>query len=112
MSTTMDPEYDEFRKGTSTNEVPITLKVLLQGNCSKKTNRATDTSCCTISPIDATPWLIISSKAELPKNVIHMRVKPEVTSNTPSTNSRMVRPREIRAMNKPTKGAQLSHQPQ
>ena len=34
------------------------------------------------------------------------------TSSTPATNSRTVRPREIRAMKTPTKGAQEIHQPQ
>ena len=34
------------------------------------------------------------------------------TNITPSMNSRMVRPRLIRAMNIPTKGAQEIHQPQ
>ena len=33
-------------------------------------------------------------------------------SSTPMTNSRMVRPREMRAMKTPTKGAQLTHQAQ
>ena len=34
------------------------------------------------------------------------------TTSTPATNWRMVRPREIRAMNMPTKGDQAIHQPQ
>ena len=40
--------------------------------------------------------------------------KPTVvgTSSTPETNWRTVRPREMRAMNTPTKGAQETHQPQ
>ena len=36
----------------------------------------------------------------------------EGISSTPSTNWRMVRPREILAVNTPTKGAQLTHQAQ
>ena len=36
----------------------------------------------------------------------------EGISSTPSTNCRMVRPREIFAVNTPTKGAQLTHQAQ
>ena len=34
------------------------------------------------------------------------------TSRTPATNSRIVRPLEMRAMKTPTKGAQEIHQPQ
>ena len=34
------------------------------------------------------------------------------TSSTPTTNWRMVRPREMRAMNMPTKGDQEIHQAQ
>ena len=34
------------------------------------------------------------------------------TNIAPNVNSRMVRPREIRAMKSPTKGAQAIHQPQ
>ena len=38
--------------------------------------------------------------------------KPVGAATTPITNSRMVRPREIRATNMPTKGAQETHQAQ
>ena len=41
-----------------------------------------------------------------------MKVKPSGTSSTPTTNSRIVRPRDTRAMNMPTKGDQAIHQPQ
>ncbi len=50
--------------------------------------------------------------AVFPKTVIHRKVNSTGTSRTPVTNSRMVRPREIRAMNMPTKGDQEIHQPQ
>lgn len=47
-----------------------------------------------------------------PNTVIQNSVKPAGTSSTPLTNSRMVRPREMRAMNRPTKGDHAIHQPQ
>ncbi|MNC67623.1 hypothetical protein D3C75_1181330 [compost metagenome] len=50
--------------------------------------------------------------AELPKTVIHRKVKAVGTSSTPMTNSRTVRPREMRAMNMPTNGDQAIHQAQ
>ncbi|MNU02327.1 hypothetical protein D3C72_2459960 [compost metagenome] len=52
-------------------------------------------------------WIAVS-----PNTVIQNRVKPAGTSSTPQTNSRMVRPREMRAMNSPTNGDQAIHQPQ
>ncbi len=50
--------------------------------------------------------------AVFPKTVIHRRATDEGTSKTPKRNSRIVRPREMRAMNMPTKGDQAIHQPQ
>ena len=52
------------------------------------------------------------SMAVLPNTVIQKKVNSTGTSSTPVTNSRMVRPREIRAMNMPTKGDHAIHQPQ
>jgi len=46
-----------------------------------------------------------------PKIENHRKVKIVGTSSTPNTNWRMVRPREILAMNSPTKGAQAMVQP-
>ena len=47
-----------------------------------------------------------------PKMANQMRETTEGTNMTPVTNCRMVRPREIRAMNMPTKGVQEIHQAQ
>ena len=41
----------------------------------------------------------------------HIKVKMVGTNSTPKTNWRMVRPRLILAINKPTKGAQAMVQP-
>ncbi|MNL80570.1 hypothetical protein D3C87_2074600 [compost metagenome] len=50
--------------------------------------------------------------AVLPKMDSQASVKPKGTSITPKINSRIRRPREMRAMNMPTKGAQPIHQAQ
>ncbi len=49
---------------------------------------------------------------ESPNTVNHRDPISVGASRTPKTNSRTVRPREMRAMNMPTNGAQLIHQPQ
>ena len=53
-----------------------------------------------------------SPMAPPPKMANQMRETTEGTSMTPVTNCRMVRPREMRAMNIPTKGVQEIHQAQ
>jgi len=52
------------------------------------------------------------SIAELPNTVIHRNVNTVGTISTAMTNSRIVRPRETRAMNMPTNGDHAIHQPQ
>ena len=48
----------------------------------------------------------------LPITDIQTIMKVSGMSRAPATNSRMVRPREMRARNSPTKGVQAIHQPQ
>ena len=48
----------------------------------------------------------------LPKMENQAKMKPSGMNITPKTNSRKVRPREMRAMNSPTNGAQATHQAQ
>ena len=55
----------------------------------------------------STAWMALS-----PKTVIQKKIKRDGARSTPTTNSLIVRPREIRAMNIPTKGAQAIHQAQ
>ncbi len=50
--------------------------------------------------------------AMVPKIANHTNEPKAGTSNTPVTNSLIVLPREIRAMNTPTNGAQAIHQAQ
>jgi hypothetical protein len=53
-----------------------------------------------------------SSMPVPPTMANHRKPKPVGAATTPSTNSRIVRPREMRATNIPTKGAQEIHQAQ
>lgn len=112
MSTTSAPESAEVTKNTTTISTATSEITLPSGKCSRKANSATELSWLTTSanwvkPSCRTMWMAVS-----PNTVIHSRVKPAGTNSTPQTNSRIVRPREIRAMNRPTKGDQDSHQPQ
>lgn len=63
------------------------------------------------SPNAALPFMI-RSRLEFPKIEIHRTMKMNGTVMVPSTNCRMVRPREMRARNRPTNGAQAIHQAQ
>ncbi|MNT71650.1 hypothetical protein D3C72_2101580 [compost metagenome] len=63
-------------------------------------------------PRSAAFWFITRSMALFPNTDSQARVKPSGISSTPQTSSRTVRPREIRATNMPTKGAQEIHQAQ
>ncbi|CAB4904271.1 unannotated protein [freshwater metagenome] len=64
------------------------------------------------------PWSAMSVPAccaampAPPKTANQTRLTALGTSRTPVTNCRMVRPRLIRAMNRPTNGVQLIHQAQ
>ena len=108
----MEPESEEVTKNTTTITMASIDSTPEKGKFSRKANSASATSADTASPSAAWPWLRISSMAELPNTVIHISVKPVGTKSTPMANSRMVRPRDTRAMNSPTKGAQDIHQPQ
>ncbi len=50
--------------------------------------------------------------ALLPNTENHAKIKPNGINITPNTNSRKVRPREMRAINSPTNGAHATHQAQ
>ncbi|MNT48601.1 hypothetical protein D3C72_1853910 [compost metagenome] len=112
ISTTSAPESAEVIKNTTTISTATIDTTLDIGKCSRKANNANELSCPTTTAKSLTPSLRIMCNAESPNTVIHNRVKPAGTKSTPQMNSRMVRPREMRAMNNPTKGDQDSHQPQ
>ena len=50
--------------------------------------------------------------AVFPKKLIQPRMNRNGTVRTPNTNWRRVRPREMRARNRPTNGAQATHHAQ
>src|SRR5690554_2581908 len=83
-----------------------------KGKCSKKANSAKELSALTVSAKLVIPSFIIKWIDVLPNTVIHIKVKPVGTSKIPVINSRIVRPRDTRAINIPTKGDQEIHQPQ
>ncbi|MNE79493.1 hypothetical protein D3C80_1759840 [compost metagenome] len=112
MSITREPESAEVTKKTATRAMARVEVIAVPGRYSKKWKRAVDRSVCTASEMAPAATPRSRLMAELPKTVIHRKVKAEGTSNTPIRNSRTVRPREMRAMNMPTNGDQAIHQAQ
>src|SRR5690606_2227458 len=112
VSITKEPESAEVTKKMATRIIAKVEVTLDQGRYSRNSNRATDAFAAAswASWPAATP--ISRKMAVLPKTVIQKKVKTVGTSKTPSTNSRTVRPREMRAMNMPTKGDHAIHQAQ
>ena len=90
---------------TTTNDVMPEI-----GYCSSVLNSATS-GVSTMPARSATPesWRSIAAP---PKTANHAKLTPLGTSSTPTTNSRIVRPLEIRAMKVPTKGAHEIHHAQ
>ena len=84
---------------------------LVSGRYSKKRNNSASTLDA-VSDSAPAATCVSSQMALLPNTVIHSRLKAVGTSSTPMMNSRMVRPREMRAMNMPTKGDHEIHQAQ
>src|SRR5690606_4245501 len=112
MSTTSEPESDEVTKKVITSKVATSDITADSGRCSKNWNSATAVSAATASASAEMPCIMTMWMAVSPNTVIQMKVKPTGTNSTPTTNSRMVRPRETRAMNMPTNGDQAIHQAQ
>ena len=110
-STTYAPESAEVTKNTAINKIASHDTGPAHGRYSQKRNRSASTlpTVCASAP----PAMCVSTQmAPLPKAVIHKRLKAVGTSSTPTTNSRMVRPREMRAMNMPTNGDHEIHHAQ
>src|SRR5699024_2696197 len=81
------------------------LVIMPSGNSANIANNANSTSWFTNSEIPPAPF-ISTSNAVVPNVVNQISARTEGASKTPVTNSLIVRPLEIRAINKPTKGAQ------
>ncbi len=111
MSTTSAPVSAEVTKKISTISTEKKDIAVVQGNCSRKTNSARVLSLRMVWPKSAMPPVRMWKMAVSPKTVIQKKVKPVGTSSMPPRNWRMLRPREMRAMNTPTKGDQAIHQP-
>src|SRR5699024_9921375 len=112
ISTTSEPESDDVMKKIATRMIAMTERIEPSGSpprTSKRTRSETTPSSG-------------STRSPEPKSCLGRPVPPrtenqkkptiEGTSRTPAMNSRTVRPREMRAMKTPTKGAQEIHQPQ
>src|SRR5690625_3333358 len=112
ISTTNAPESAEVTKNTNTISTATKLRTLAKGNCSKKANNAKEGSSRVASAMAHLSLTKTKSIAVSPKTVIHKKVKPVGKSVTPKINSRMLRPRDTRAINIPTKGDHDNHQPQ
>src|SRR5699024_1956446 len=84
---------------------PVILVISVIGKASKVANNASSTSLVTSSARPPPPKS--STCNAVPPNVTNQRIAIiEGMSNTPAINSRIVRPREIRAINNPINGAQ------
>src|SRR6218665_121275 len=111
MSMTMEPESEEVTKKVMTTTMPRKQVTELSGKFSSMTKRDTGRFSCTAVAMPPAPNISMFS-AVLTKMVIHRNVMNVGTSMTPMMNSRMVRPKDTRAMNMPTKGDQAIHQAQ
>lgn len=107
---TNEPESDDVTKKNTITSTARTLVIAPIGKPSS--NRKSDVLVSTAPLTSMSPLLRCRNNAESPKIVNHSEAITVGTSSTAPMNSRIVRPREIRAMNIPTNGAQLIHQPQ
>src|SRR5699024_8348452 len=98
-------ESADVMKNMKMNISDSELVTIPSSNSNKMENNANSSFLFTISEIP--PAQINStSKAVVPKLVNQISASTDGAINTPVTNSRMVRPLEIRAINRPTNGAQ------
>src|SRR5699024_10761645 len=110
MSITSEPESEEVTKKNTTTMTASSEVIVAHGMECKSSNSEVSKSS---SPSGATsPCSRCRLIAESPKMVNHTVAIRVGAMIVPSTNWRIVRPREMRAMNMPTNGAQLIHQPQ
>jgi hypothetical protein len=109
---TSDPESEDVTKNVITSSVARPPATAPSGNCSRRANIAT------VCPSS----LYVASAAPFPWRELNIAAPPNVDSqsvensdgrnSTPMTNSRTVRPFEIRAMNIPTNGDHEIHHAQ
>ena len=105
------PESADVTKKMAIIATASTQIALAMGKLSKKENSRM--SGLSTSLLNAPPTTFRSIQmAPLPNTVIQRKMNSDGTSSTASTYSRMVRPFDMRAMNRPTNGAQLIHHAQ
>src|SRR5690606_37980621 len=104
MSITSAPESAEVMKNTVTSTVATALVSVASGSASRNRYSATELSADTAATSALSPSNRVMCSALLPYTVSHRQVRPIGTISTPTTNSRMVRPRELRARKVPMNG--------
>src|SRR5699024_4427351 len=116
MSTTSDPESEEVMKKIATRMIAITEKTAPRGRFPSASKSTASTFRLPSSfKLPAVRSALVNSCWKMPTPPsTENQMTPTIvgTSSTPATNCRIVRPREIRAMNTPTNGDQEIHQPQ
>src|SRR5699024_10407675 len=101
MSMTSDPESEDVTKKKTTTRIATTLSTMPMGNTSKNWNSEAVLS--TPSLTSSCPESAKNIEPD-PKIVNQTRLAAVGARSTPRTNWRIVRPREMRAMNMPTNG--------
>ena len=110
MPITIEAASAPLTKNTATSTITTTEVTAAIGNCSSSVNSATS-GWATASIRFACP-LSCRLIAVPPRIANHTNVTPLGISSTPMTNSRIVRPFEMRARNVPTNGAHEIHHTQ
>ena len=111
MARTKAAESAEVMKNEPMSRIATSETTVLIGNCSKVMNRAVLMFSATAAPMFP-PWKISRLIAAPPSTENHRKHRTLGTMSTPATNSRIVRPLEMRAMNVPTHMTHIIHQAQ
>ena len=110
-SITSEPESEEVTKKVTISSTARIEVSVVQGNSSNSLNSATAWSACTSWISVLYPSTMIRCRAVSPNTENQKKVNMVGTIITPKTNWRIVRPRLILAMNRPTNGDQEIVQP-
>ncbi|MCY1211510.1 hypothetical protein D9M72_232230 [compost metagenome] len=111
MPSTSVAESPEVTKNTNTSSVATIDSSPPMGMAWNITNMVVDTSAFTDST-SGTPWKISKLSAAPPNTENHAKPTSVGAITVPRMNWRIVRPRDTRAMNRPTNGDHASHQAQ
>ena len=112
MSMTSEPESEDVTKKVTTRTTDRDTTTVEKGSPCSISNSAVSVLTLPSEPMSPPSPSTCRYSAAPPSTENHSSVTSVGTSSTPATNSRTVRPREMRAMNTPTKGAHEIHQPQ